>query len=450
MKEHPGELGAIARCWFQVMRDCGDDVRELLHDGHPTACVADAAFAYVNAFQAFDESLGDAGRPTWPIRLDRDPTSGDGPYHALRIDLSDGSWREFAPAGSRVFAAPSGIWIGHTPFVAVQDPSAQYRPRRIVPTGDGLSEEWPVLPLFRADSGDLLRPDIDVSFLLARDEAGARQQQQSNFLVLPDGDRAWFDHGRLVRSKAGGPPRELPGSALEPDQFSIGSQNQYGHGVRVGRGIYYDVVRERRFEVPDRFFVRWIRGGGAIVREFTVTRPSLDRPWLRWDPDARTTTPIVGLATDVGVVEIADEMADDGRLFVGRSSSPKQSRVLTHLFLLDPDTGEREELALPECLGGSMAGISLRGRTTAGAPVMSFWMSPGSSRPEGGGRNGFRFARFDLVARRFDVAAPDVDAPLSLVGCDSEDSILVTDGRRLLRAWFGRPGVEVVFPKSDG
>jgi len=34
------------------MRGCGDDVRELLHDGHPTACVADAAFAYVNVFTA--------------------------------------------------------------------------------------------------------------------------------------------------------------------------------------------------------------------------------------------------------------------------------------------------------------------------------------------------------------------------------------------------------------
>jgi hypothetical protein len=47
-----GELGAIARRWFEVIRDCGDDVRELLHDGHPTACVGDAAFAYVNAFTA--------------------------------------------------------------------------------------------------------------------------------------------------------------------------------------------------------------------------------------------------------------------------------------------------------------------------------------------------------------------------------------------------------------
>jgi hypothetical protein len=52
MNDHLDELGAIAKYWFEVMRNCGDDVRELLHDGHPTACVADAAFAYVNAFKA--------------------------------------------------------------------------------------------------------------------------------------------------------------------------------------------------------------------------------------------------------------------------------------------------------------------------------------------------------------------------------------------------------------
>ena len=45
-----GALGALARPWFERMRQCGDDVRELLHDGHPTACVGDAAFGYVNAF----------------------------------------------------------------------------------------------------------------------------------------------------------------------------------------------------------------------------------------------------------------------------------------------------------------------------------------------------------------------------------------------------------------
>jgi hypothetical protein len=52
MNAHSGDLGAIAQYWFEVMRNCGDDVRELLHDGHPTACVGDAAFGYVNAFTA--------------------------------------------------------------------------------------------------------------------------------------------------------------------------------------------------------------------------------------------------------------------------------------------------------------------------------------------------------------------------------------------------------------
>lgn len=52
LAQQPEELGEIARHWFEVMRECGDDVRELLHDGHPTACVGDAAFAYVNVFAA--------------------------------------------------------------------------------------------------------------------------------------------------------------------------------------------------------------------------------------------------------------------------------------------------------------------------------------------------------------------------------------------------------------
>ena len=52
MRAHPTEFGAIAERWFEVMRACGDDVRELLHDGAPTACVGDAAFGYVNAFRA--------------------------------------------------------------------------------------------------------------------------------------------------------------------------------------------------------------------------------------------------------------------------------------------------------------------------------------------------------------------------------------------------------------
>ncbi|MCX6954378.1 MAG: DUF1801 domain-containing protein [Verrucomicrobia bacterium] len=52
MKHQPRELGAVAQHWFDVLRRSGGDVRELLHDGHPTACVGDAAFAYVDVFTA--------------------------------------------------------------------------------------------------------------------------------------------------------------------------------------------------------------------------------------------------------------------------------------------------------------------------------------------------------------------------------------------------------------
>ena len=45
MEALSGELGVLARHWFEVMRAQGGDVRELLHDGHPTACIGDAAVA---------------------------------------------------------------------------------------------------------------------------------------------------------------------------------------------------------------------------------------------------------------------------------------------------------------------------------------------------------------------------------------------------------------------
>lgn len=50
MNKHAGELGSIARQWFEVMRSCGDEVRELVHDGCPVACLGDAPFGYVNVF----------------------------------------------------------------------------------------------------------------------------------------------------------------------------------------------------------------------------------------------------------------------------------------------------------------------------------------------------------------------------------------------------------------
>jgi hypothetical protein len=52
LEQRPGELQSIAHKWFVLMRQRGDDVRELMHDGCPVACVQDAPFGYVNSFKS--------------------------------------------------------------------------------------------------------------------------------------------------------------------------------------------------------------------------------------------------------------------------------------------------------------------------------------------------------------------------------------------------------------
>jgi hypothetical protein len=52
LSERQPQLGSLARHWFERMRQCGDDVRELMHDGCPTACVGDAPFGYVGVYRA--------------------------------------------------------------------------------------------------------------------------------------------------------------------------------------------------------------------------------------------------------------------------------------------------------------------------------------------------------------------------------------------------------------
>ena len=99
------DLRPLAETWFERMRQCGDDVRELMHDGCPTACVGDAAFGYVNAFKdhvnvgfffgallndplRLLEGTGKRGRHVklWPGR-DMDPAALAGLVDAAYIDI---------------------------------------------------------------------------------------------------------------------------------------------------------------------------------------------------------------------------------------------------------------------------------------------------------------------------------------------------------------------------
>jgi len=52
LDQQSSELGAIARQWFARIRQCGNDVTELMHDGCATACIGDIPFAYVGVYKA--------------------------------------------------------------------------------------------------------------------------------------------------------------------------------------------------------------------------------------------------------------------------------------------------------------------------------------------------------------------------------------------------------------
>ena len=51
-EKFPDPLRLMVRPWFERMRGCGADVREILQDGCPAACIGDVPFAYVNAYKA--------------------------------------------------------------------------------------------------------------------------------------------------------------------------------------------------------------------------------------------------------------------------------------------------------------------------------------------------------------------------------------------------------------
>jgi len=110
---HPPHLGGLAQPWFQLMRDMGDDVRELLHDGHPTACIGDAAFGYVNVFTAhvnvgfflgawLDDPAGlleGSGKRMRHVKLRPDRQRDDAALEAL-IVCAYGDMRERLRAGA--------------------------------------------------------------------------------------------------------------------------------------------------------------------------------------------------------------------------------------------------------------------------------------------------------------------------------------------------------------
>jgi hypothetical protein len=100
-----GELGAIAHQWFEAMRKCGDEVRELMHDGCPVACFGDVPFGYVNVFTSH-VSVGFFQGAALP-----DPThllQGNGKF-MRHVKLKPGTTTDAAALGKLVETAYSDI-----------------------------------------------------------------------------------------------------------------------------------------------------------------------------------------------------------------------------------------------------------------------------------------------------------------------------------------------------
>jgi hypothetical protein len=105
MKKNDGELGAIARHWFEVMRTSGDEVREVFHDGCPNACLGDVPFGYVNLYSSH-VNVGffhGAALPD-PERL----LQGDGKF-MRHVKLRPGAHTNFAALSNLIHSAYSDI-----------------------------------------------------------------------------------------------------------------------------------------------------------------------------------------------------------------------------------------------------------------------------------------------------------------------------------------------------
>jgi hypothetical protein len=105
LSERVPDLGDIARQWFVRMRECGDDVRELMHDGCPVACLGDAAFGYVNVFKAH-VNVG----PFFGAELDDPAGLLEGSGRRMRhVKVRPGSDLNFAALSALIDAAYADI-----------------------------------------------------------------------------------------------------------------------------------------------------------------------------------------------------------------------------------------------------------------------------------------------------------------------------------------------------
>ncbi len=365
---------------------------------------------------------------------DRESARGDGPPHALAVDLVDGTSRALGPAGSK-FWSPS-ICDSHgmrtpTPRLAVIAPTG--------PTGFSRATKDKSVRFEVIDTvlGDVVREGIlddDVLAPLLAD----RERWPDCSLPLPDGRRWRAENGRLVVD----PGRELPDGQinlahlwfrLEPRGFGC-SVDQGANGY----GEYYDLLREKRYSRRTDYVVRWIGRSSWVVWRVQQAGNSLVGRYARLDPDTQELTPIPGFGVrdDVLDLEVGGLFLVDRRGTFVPGTAPNDAP--RWLEWLDVDSGEATPIEPVAAIDLRQTWIRVVGRLPSGRLVVrlerqGFWVRFARAIPTGHG------ARLELT--------PDLESAELLGSADEESLVVIDAGRRLVRVRFDTSPPELLFPR---
>jgi hypothetical protein len=184
--------------------------------------------------------------------------------------------------------------------------------------------------------------------------------------------------------------------------------------------------------------VRWIRPGRWIVWDRAINGMVGSSVERLYDPDTREKTPIVGRRKHDGLIDLAE----DGRMVVmssadGLPDSPRE------LVLLDPESGERETIAVPGTIELRRSWVRVAGFTPSGRQLLR--LESAQSRKSW-------FARLEM-GDGTGSAGPRLvaTAPLDmaeLLGSAAEDSLIaIESARRLVRLRFDGSPPELLFPR---
>jgi hypothetical protein len=242
---------------------------------------------------------------------------------------------------------------------------------------------------------------------------------------LADGRAAWFHAGQLeTDAEDGGVKVLLRG---QPSPCGLGfefwaPQRGYYDAARGSFYLYRDLALREGWgaDVPRNALLRaWIRPGAWLAHRG-------GHYWL-FDPDANTLAPALGLETKDNVSAVLD----DGRIVVARAGEGS--------LLISPDTGRVARIAVPAGFEGGCL-YMMADRTPDGRRVFALYRDGRNDVPPGPYRA--CFVRQD--GDSFTATAP-LESWSDILGCPTDDEIIVHDGRAIYRLRFGSDECEEIW-----